>query len=249
MFKSYSETFTVRATECDKFRRMRLDALFISMQEVGEQHAIRLGVGYEAMLARGLFFALTRVHVHVSRAPRQGERVIHTTWPGTCSRFFCPRYHVFTLEDGTPLLTAGALWVILDARSRSIVSPMKLDLGFPDTSDLPAPITLPHRLPSMQLSEEPRLMSRTPVYSEFDVNGHINNTKYIAWLCDTLGSDILNGQYIGDLVAGYEKEIREEAPLQLSLAREGEHFAFQILGSTGVKHFVAGGTLRKEARP
>lgn len=248
MLKTYSETFTVRATECDKFRRMRLDALFISMQEVGEQHAIRMGFGYEAMLARGLFFALTRVHVHVSRAPRQGERVIHTTWPGTCSRFFCPRYHVFTLEDGTPLLTAGALWVILDVKSRSIVSPVKLDLSFPDTGDLPAPIELPHRLPSMQLSEEPRLMTRTPVYSEFDVNGHVNNTKYIAWLCDALGSDTLNGRYIGDLVAGYEKEIREEAPLQLSLSREDERFAFQILGGTGVKHFVAGGTLREEVR-
>ncbi|MGN0995746.1 MAG: acyl-[acyl-carrier-protein] thioesterase [Candidatus Ventricola sp.] len=246
MLKTYSETFTVRATECDKFRRMRLDALFISMQEVGEQHAIRLGVGYEAMLSRGLFFALTRVHVHVSRAPRQGERVVHTTWPGTCSRFFCPRYHVFTLEDGTPLLTAGALWVILDARSRSIVSPAKLDLGFPDTSDLAAPIELPHRLPSMQLSAQPLHLTRTPVYSEFDVNSHVNNTRYMAWLCDALGSDALNGRYIGDLVAGYEKEIREEAPLQLTLSRDGERFAFQIVGNAGVKHFVAGGTLREE---
>ena len=25
------------------------------------------------------------------------------------NRFFCPRYHVFTLQDGTPLAAAGAV--------------------------------------------------------------------------------------------------------------------------------------------
>ena len=42
MKKTHSETFTVRASECDLYRRMRLDALFLSMQEVGERHACGL---------------------------------------------------------------------------------------------------------------------------------------------------------------------------------------------------------------
>ena len=247
MLKTYSETFTVRATDCDQYRRMRLDALFISMQEVGEQHALRLGVGYDAMMARGLFFALARVHVRVIRAPRCGERVVHTTWPGTSNRFFCPRYHVFTLEDGTPLLAAGALWVMLDMVNRRIVSPMTVPLDFPDTSDLPAPIDLPVRLPALNLFDPAAARTRTPVYSEFDVNGHVNNTRYISWLCDALGSAALEGRYIGDLVAGYEKEIRGEEPMRLSLTRDGDGFSFLISDCEGKKRFVAGGTLKEEA--
>ena len=103
MNKTYTETFTVRATDCDFERRMRLDALFVAMQEGGERHALALGAGYDQMMARGLFFALARIHVSTLRAPRQGETVVHTTWPGEMNRFFCPRYHVFSLEDGTPL--------------------------------------------------------------------------------------------------------------------------------------------------
>lgn len=49
------------------------------------------------------------------------------------------------------------------------------------------------------------MFSRAPQYSDFDVNGHVNNTKYLAWLCDALGFDALRGAYIGDLVAGSEK--------------------------------------------
>ncbi|MGN0774932.1 MAG: acyl-[acyl-carrier-protein] thioesterase [Candidatus Ventricola sp.] len=245
MIKQYSETFIVRATDCDVQRRMRPAALFVAMQEGGERHAVSLGVGYDAMMARGLFFALTRIHVRFVRAPRCGERVVHTTWPGISNRFFCPRYHTFTLEDGTPLASAGALWVMLDVNDRKIVSPNTVDLDFPDTSDIPSPIDLPTRLP--HLGQATEQLTRTPTYSDYDINGHVNNTRYIGFLCDALGHEALHGHYLGDLVAGYEKEIREPRPLALSLSRDGDHFTFLIASESGEKHFVAGGTLREEA--
>ena len=245
MNRQYSETFIVRATDSDVQRRMRPAALFVAMQEGGERHAITLGAGYDAMMAHGLFFALTRIHVRFVRAPRCGERVVHTTWPGVSNRFFCPRYHTFTLEDGTPLASAGALWVMLDVNDRKIVSPNTVDLHFPDTSDIPSPIDLPTRLP--HLGETTERFVRTPTYSDYDINGHVNNTRYIGYLCDALGHEALDGHYPGDLIAGYEKEIREPRPLALSLSREGNRFTFLIASENGEKHFVAGGTLREEA--
>lgn len=244
MNKTHTETFAVRGTDCDAFGRMRLDALFLNMQEVGEVHARELGVGYAAMLARGYFFALTRIHVTVFHAPVSGQVISHTTWPGQHNRFFCPRYHEFRAQDGTLLAAAGALWVILDMEKRTIVSPLKADLSFPDTTDITPSITLPNRLPV--LSEEAHTFTRTPVYSEYDVNGHVNNTKYIAWLCDALGLDTLKTAYVGDLVAGYEKEIRAQDPLSLSLSLKDDAFTFCVASEGGDKHFVAGGTLRRE---
>lgn len=244
MEKTYTESFIVRATDCDLNRRMRPAALFVAMQEGGERHAISLGLGYDAMMARGLFFVLARIHVHFERAPRCGEKVIHTTWPGTSNRFFCPRFHTFTLEDGTPLASAGALWVILDVEHRKIVSPLHAALPFPDTSDLQAPIDLPTRLPLM--NETTATHTQTPVYSDYDINGHVNNTRYIAWLCDTLGNAALKDHYICDLTAGYEKEIRCDDPLNIALSLQEDRYTFLITSQNGEKHFAAGGTLRKE---
>ena len=247
MKKTHSETFTVRASECDLYRRMRLDALFLSMQEVGERHAFELGVGHDAMQQRGLFFALSRIHVHVASAPVCGQTVTQTTWPGESNRFFCPRYHVFTAEDGTLLAAAGALWVMLDFEHRSIVSPLRMDLQFPDTRDLPAPVTLPNRLPPR--AADMRTRSRIPAYCDYDINGHVNNTKYIAWRCDALGRDVLRHAFIGDIIAGYEKEIRSDAPLSESLSLNGDAFTYCVTSEAGGKHFVAGGTLRQEVQP
>ena len=245
MEKTYTETLRVRATDCDLYGRMRPDALFVAMQEGGERHALRLGFGHDAMLSRGLFFALTRVHLSMLRAPRCGEALVHTTWPGVANRFFCPRYHVFSLEDGTPLCAVGSLWVMLDAQQRKIVSPEKVDIVFPDNSDLPAPVSVNVRLP--MLGGAPEVTARTPVYSEFDINGHVNNARYIAWLCDALGKATFEHQIIGDLVVGYEHEIRDEEPKSVLLSREGDSFSFKIASQGGDKHFVAGGTLRREA--
>lgn len=245
MQKTFHERLLVRGGDCDMYSRMRMDAVFMAMQEGGERHAKMLGVGHEAMFAKSLFFVLSRTHVHIDRMPACGETIIHTTWPGNSNKFFCPRFHTFTLEDGTPLISAGALWVLLDAENRRIVSPLKIDLGFPDNSDIPEPVSLPNRLP--KAFENPSLTQRTPVFSEFDINGHVNNTKYIAWTCDSLGAKTLEKAYLRDLTVSYEKEIRETAPMTLALSREDNAFTFQVLSSEGDKHFFACGELCEEA--
>lgn len=241
----HQETFCVRPTDCDLTGRMRPDALFAAMQEGGEHHAQALGFGYEALRARGLFFVLSRIHVRIERAPGKDDRVVHTTWPGTVNRFFFPRFHTFTLEDGTPLAQAGGLWVLLSEADRRVVPPAKAALSFPDNSDLTAPIDLPLRLPASGANEEH--FTRMSAYSDFDVNGHVNNTRYIAWLCDALGAATLSERALCELTAGYEREIRGEVPLTLALSREGGAFTFRVLSAEGEKHFVAGGALRAEA--
>ena len=244
MQKTFTERFVVRGGECDLFRRMRMDAVFMAMQEGGERHAKLLGVGYDAMIAQGFFFVLSRTHVKIDRLPMCGETVVHTTWPGNSNKFFCPRFHIFTLEDGTPLLSAGALWVLLDTVNRRIVSPTKVLLGFPDNSDIPEPVSLPSRLP--KACEDPVYVTRTPVFSEFDINGHVNNTKYVSWIMDALGRDALTDAHVCDLTVSYEKEIREAVPMTLALSRAGDQFTFQVHSEEGTKHFFACGELRKK---
>ena len=133
---------------------------------------------------------------------------------------------------------------MLDVQQRRIVSPEKVKLQFPDNSDLPVPVSVSTKLPA--LGGAPSVTTRTPVYSEFDVNGHVNNAKYIAWLCDAMGKETFREKIIGDLVAGYEREIRDEEPKNVLLSCEGDSFSFKIASQGGDKHFVAGGTLRRE---
>lgn len=78
MNKTYTESFQVRATDCDFEHRMRLDALFIAMQEGGEHHALSLGAGYDQMMARGLVLRPARIHGQARSARRGRTRLLST---------------------------------------------------------------------------------------------------------------------------------------------------------------------------
>ena len=133
---------------------------------------------------------------------------------------------------------------MLDVHQRKIVSPASANLPFPDTSAIPSPIDLPTRLPAPGPATQS--FTRTPMYSDYDINGHVNNTRYIGWLCDALGNRLLKDHYLCDLTAGYEKEIRTDDPLRITLSQDNEKFTFLIASECGEKHFAAGGTLQKE---
>ncbi|MBQ9009282.1 MAG: hypothetical protein IJ088_08145 [Clostridia bacterium] len=246
MDKTYTESLSVRSIDCDLYGKMRLDALFAAMQEGGETHARLLGLSHQALLDRHLFFVLSRIHVSILNPPRFGQSVRHTTWPGTMNRFFCPRYHVFSLEDGTPLAAAGALWVVLDTETRRLISPIQADLRFPDNSDLPAPVELPNRLPA-RITSTYSVSQRLVQYSDMDLNGHVNNTRYITWLCDQLGKAAFEHRHISSLTAGYEREIRDEPELEIHLAQSESGFSYEVSSAGAVRHFLALGTFSEDA--
>ena len=66
------------------------------------------------------------------------------------------------------------------------------------------------------------------------------------WLCDALGNTVLKDYYLCDLIAGYEKEIRTDDPLNITLSHMGDDFTFLISSQGGDKHFAAAGSLKKE---
>lgn len=241
------QTLQIRGPHCDLFRRARPDALFMLMQEAGEQHALRGGFGYADMASRGLFFVLTRAHLSVARPPRFGETVIHETWVDQPNHFFCPRYHTFSLPDGTLLASAAALWIMLDMENRKVVSPAKSGVLFPDNGGRTAPVAMPLRIP--QHLDPEKFTLREPRYSDYDVNGHVNNTRYIAWLSDAAGLEFQRDHFISDLVCGYDKEIRDPDPLRVRFEMSGDAFEFGISSQSDIRHFTAAGSFAKDPEP
>ena len=240
----YREKVPVRAAECDYMGRMRLSALFIAMQEGAEKSAESLGVGRRALWTRNLFFALSRVRVEVMQPPKLGQTVVHETWPGVPNHFFYPRYHRFLLDDGTPLAAAASLWVTMDRNDRRIVTPAAACLAFPDTSAIAPPCPLPGR--PKEPSGETGVFESAPQYEDLDINGHVNNARYISWLCNALGAENFEIGYIRTLTAGYEKEIRKAKRISHVIQSEGAVFSYRVTDETGAKCFSASGEMRME---
>ena len=70
----YSQKFTVTDVNVDCFGRLKTSMILCFAQEVAGHHFANLAMDYDTMLSRGLFWAITRHKVQITRLPRIGAR-------------------------------------------------------------------------------------------------------------------------------------------------------------------------------
>jgi acyl-ACP thioesterase len=204
--------FSVTALHADCFGRARPSALLRFAQEAAESHCLLLGTDWDTMAGKGLFWAVIRQRMEITRLPRTGETVTVKTWPMPTSRVAYPRATAGYDEAGNELFRVISLWVIMDRTSRAMIRPDKSGvevLGETFGTELKAPAGLPAgSFENHQL--------RSVCFSDLDVNGHMNNTRYLDWLCDLVPAPFHREHPVKAFTICYMNEALEGQQLQLS---------------------------------
>lgn len=207
----YRTQFTVHSTDCDPFNRIKPSALLSLLQEAAGAHCEGTAVDWYALAQRGMFFAITRQHVQINRLPVHRETITLETWPGPTSRVAFPRNTVVYDEKGNELVRAISLWVLMDVENRAMILPGKSGIeltGSVRGGELPVPS-------SLALKNLAATASRRVVYTELDVNGHMNNCRYMDWLMDLLPAAFHRDHPMQDFTISYLSEAREGEEVQL----------------------------------
>ena len=91
------------------------------------------------------------------------------------------------------------------------------------------------------------VLSRWPVYSDIDVNQHVNNARYADWACDALGFSTMREYCLKTMCIQYAAEIRPGQEISLHAAQsEGR---YRVAGyHEGKMHFEIGGELMPRQR-
>ena len=244
MLKTYKEENVLRAAECDLSSQGKPSAILENMQEMAGKHAELLGGGRNALMQQGMVWVLTRVEVEMARYPRHTDTVATETFPMPVRRWFFPRYFIFRDEQGQEIGRAGSLWVLLDVTTRKMARPDTVARLMPDNSDLLAPLGLPATVSEVSGTLQTGTLS--PLYTDLDMNGHVNNVKYMDWCCNALGIDILRRKCLRRFDINYDLEIRPGQEIRTELRTLGDDFSF--CGFEGEqRHFDIGGTLAERS--
>ena len=123
----------LRIRDCDVAvnRTLRPSCLFSLFQEVSIDHSELLGAGRSRTLDRGYLWVLARETVSIERMPEYGEEVLLESWPGGMMHVLFPRYYRLLDNSGKQLLSASAIWTLIDAEKRSIVFPERAGISVP----------------------------------------------------------------------------------------------------------------------
>jgi len=227
----YQLSFDITDLYVDRFGRLKSSSILYFVQEAAGKHwkYIENKTGQNC----NLYWVIIRHRVQVSRLPRKGGKVRLETWPMPTTRVAYPRSVVAYDEQGSELFRSISLWVLMDPETRAMVLPGKSGVtvsGILRGNELPSPASLAPAALSAQVE-------RTVRFTDLDVNGHMNNARYLDHLADLLPGSFHENHVIRDMTLGYLAEAREgDTLLQQWQLEENGHLRLEITRPGGEKN-------------
>lgn len=216
MKKLWQNEYTLRAGDFDRFDRIKLSSVLDLFQDAAGQHSEESGLGFYDMLERNYLWVVTRVKFKILSQPVRYQTVVVKTWPLAPNRFNYRRECCIEDSNGKKLIVGSSEWVIINSATRHFVSVPDLysfDDGFHEE------VMFEEKLGKLHDFE-----SETPSYtvsagfSELDINGHVNNTKYADYAMDAINPS--KDDAVEEFQIDYRKEIMLGTPIDVYCKRE-----------------------------
>ena len=214
----YRQEYALHDIYLDCFGRLKPSALLYFVQETAGRHCELLGLDWNTLARKELFWAVTRHMVQITRLPESGETITVETWPMPTTRVAFPRATAAYDKEGRELFRVISLWVLMNRQTRALVLPGKSGIDVPGIlrgGELPVPGSL---APGMW--EDIHL--RNVCFTDLDKNGHMNNTRYLDWIMDLLPADFHQAHPVKEFTLCYLSEARETQQLGLGWKRTPE---------------------------
>src|SRR5512138_1828521 len=214
------EPFAVHTYEVDAFGALDAAALSGYLSEVAGLHAAELGVGLDALMARGLTWVLARQKIENPAPIVLGDTIEIETWPSGIDRLAALRDFVVR-RGGEEVARATTQWFVLDVETRRPVRPADvLDARFPREPRPPAVALTAGKLPELRAWDfQKRFHVR---YSDIDVNLHVTNTSYVAWAIEAVPRDLWRSSRLASVEVQFVAETRYGQAILSRLAAAGE---------------------------
>ncbi len=225
----YREELLLRSKDVDMFRRLRTSELFRLLQEASIRHTEALGMGRDKTLDKGVLWVLLLQRSEITRMPEYDERVVLKSWPGKTMHLLFPRYYRLETAQGEELLSASALWGLLDQQTRKMVFPERYGVAIEgvQTGEEIALPSAPRRLECTESRE-----FAVP-YSYVDINGHMNNSRYFDLAEDSIPA-ASEGRALRRVQIEYVSEARFGETFTVSWGEENGEYYLQGEGERTV---------------
>lgn len=182
----YTKKVTLFYSYFDFNDKLSTKAILNIFQDVASIHAEELGVGYEEMLKKNLYWVLSRIKIDIIKMPKVNQTVIVETWPHQKGRIDFDRDLKITSEEGELLVIGCSKWCVIDCEKRMLqrtdnvnyIGEYCLDKNYSENFDK---INLPDNELKLQFSY-------TVQFSDLDHNKHMNNTNYANLVFNTVNN-------------------------------------------------------------
>lgn len=209
----YEKTVTILPSRVDARGKLSVPDTFDLFMDTATEAARALGVGWDFLIRRGMFWITVKTKIRFLRRPGLLETVVVETWPEAPGEWRCNR-HYRIAQNGETLALGKTDWAIVsvrDGRPQAMADIMPASVDYPSEQACPEPFPLIDEAFSDVPYAEHRVLN-----TDIDMARHMNNVAYVRAIVNTFP------------VAQWEAmDVREMDIIFRASAHEGDVLRFQ----------------------
>ncbi|MCD6200857.1 MAG: hypothetical protein J7K46_03515 [Bacteroidales bacterium] len=201
----FRKSFEIHSYDTDTTTQLSFAGLARYLQDIASFHADKLGLGYDDLLAENKAWVLRQLKIATSGRAFWKDKVTIETWPKVPDRLLAWRDFLVFDEVGNPIAKATSAWLLIDVKKRR---PLRMEPGMFEKYNFRKQNVFdekPGSLPSAEPGE--KIYETTVRFSKLDLNDHVNNAEFIAWVTDAYYMDYPHDSYPENFEIRYDHEI------------------------------------------
>lgn len=201
----YKKKYHVELSDIDFMKELKLSSLFNYFQDIASEAVENIGYGIITLEQKfGVAWILIRIRVDIFRNPLWNEDVFVETWHQESRNLEFERDFIVRDSKGSIIALAVSTWVIVDIKTKRIRKADLLGLNYPkNIKDRAIDCKLRKLKP---FGQKEAVYKKVVGYSDIDLNGHINNSKYIDFAMDCFSIESHLGHRVKSLEINYINE-------------------------------------------
>lgn len=229
--------------ESDFMGHYRLANLFSMLSDLATKNAVEVGIWKEELQLR-YGWILTKQTMKLDRPIHINEDISFSTRAGKSSRIQFTRLYDFYDAENICIGGVYSTWTFIDIEKRKITRPDKVGVMIPEIEEYP------HRVESYTEIENNISLAckatREVVYSDVDVNQHMNNYRYIEWAMDVMNYSIFTTHYLREVSMIFKKEMSPGTKAKVLYGEKDQYFKVRVVSEDEtIVHFEMGGYFEK----
>lgn len=178
----YQKQYKIEISDVDYNKQLKLSSLFGYLQDIASEAVDKIGIGVSFLTEKyGITWVLIKMRVEVLKYPLWNDIIKIETWPKATNTLDFERDFLVYDSNGNIIIKAISTWVLLDIKTRRIKRSNTIEIPYENVDKTAIDYELKKLNPFHDLIYA---YSKMIGYSDIDINGHLNNSKYIDFITD-----------------------------------------------------------------
>lgn len=231
MAKTFEYSMKIPFDMSDVNGFIKIPQLILLSLQVSGMQSIELGMSDMYILENyNLVWIITDYNMKIDRLPVFDEKITIETYAMSHNRLFC--YRAFNIKDeaGNTIIEMVATFVLMDRDTRK-VHPVMSEITDAFDSEFSKTMLRGPRFKELEGGVEQEYRVR---FYDLDMNGHVNNSKYLDWVFEVMGADFLTQHVPKKVHLKYVKEVLAGGLITSQYEQEGLKTQHQITSDSQI---------------